>query len=125
MMKEKKTMDRRVHQMKLNPLPFEMINKGQKTIELRLFDEKRRQIKIGDEIVFTDKQSGQTLRTIVSNLYRFADFEELYHSLPLKCCGYTEEALSRAKAEDMEAYYSLEEQQKYGVLGIEIRKVAD
>ena len=40
--------------MKLNAYPFEMIKSGEKTIEIRLFDEKRQQIKAGDKIVFTN-----------------------------------------------------------------------
>lgn len=42
-----------IHNMKLNPEPFELISSGQKTIELRLNDEKRQRIKISDEIIFT------------------------------------------------------------------------
>ena len=41
-----------IHNMKLNESPFERIKNGTKTIEFRLYDEKRRQIKIGDKIVF-------------------------------------------------------------------------
>lgn len=32
------------HIMKLKPSPFEMIRSGKKTIELRLYDEKRKSI---------------------------------------------------------------------------------
>ena len=38
--------------MKLNKEPFEKIKSGEKTIELRLYDEKRRKIKAGDTICF-------------------------------------------------------------------------
>lgn len=37
------------HNMQLQPISFEMIKNGTKTIELRLCDEKRRKIQIGDE----------------------------------------------------------------------------
>ena len=40
------------HIMKLQPKYFECMKKGSKIIEVRLFDEKRRNIKIGDEIEF-------------------------------------------------------------------------
>lgn len=40
------------HTMKLQPSPFERIVSGQKTVELRLYDEKRRQIRSGDTIRF-------------------------------------------------------------------------
>ena len=37
------------HTMKLRPNPFRMILCGEKTYELRLYDEKRQCIKIGDK----------------------------------------------------------------------------
>ena len=107
--------------MKLYSSSFEMIKSGQKTIELRLFDEKRQQIKVGDKIVFTNTTTGETLNTTVVELHRFDSFEELYKSLPLLKCGYTNEDISTANPADMEQYYSLEEQKKYGVLGIELK----
>ena len=42
-----------LHKMKLNKSPFERIKNGTKTIEFRLFDEKRQQIKVGDKIEFS------------------------------------------------------------------------
>ena len=112
--------DKMIHYMKLNPAPFEMIKSEQKTIELRLFDEKRQQINSGDMIVFTSTTTGEKLNTTVVKLHLFNSFEELYKSLPLLECGYTTENIGDAKPSDMEQYYSVEEQKKYGVVGIEI-----
>lgn len=109
-----------MHNMKLYSSSFEMIKSGEKTIELRLFDEKRQQIKVGDKIVFTNTTAGETLNTTVVELHRFDSFEELYKSLPLLKCGYTPEDVDKAKPSDMEQYYSVEEQRKYGVVGIEL-----
>ncbi len=108
------------HQMKLYAEPFEKIKNGQKTIELRLWDEKRQKIKIGDTIVFTNTTNGEKLKSSVLQLHRFNSFEALYQSLPLLKCGYTEENIDSANASDMEAYYSAEDQTKYGVVGIEL-----
>lgn len=110
-----------LHNMKLNPSPFEMIKSGQKTIELRLYDDKRQLIKIGDEIIFTNTATEETIHTQVLNLHRFDSFAELYKSLPLLNCGYTSEDVGSATPADMEQYYSVDEQKKYGVLGIEIK----
>ena len=107
--------------MKLNPAPFEMIKSGQKTIELRLYDEKRQLINVGDEIVFTNTVTGETLQTKVLKLHHFDSFADLYKSLPLLKCGYTSENVGSATPADMEQYYSVDEQKKYGVLGIEIK----
>ncbi len=106
--------------MKLKSVPFEMIKSGLKTIELRLFDEKRQQIKVGDTIVFTNVTTGEALNVTVKKLHLFDNFEELYKSLPLLQCGYTEQNVADANFADMEKYYSVEEQSKYSVVGIEI-----
>ena len=106
--------------MKLNSAPFQMIKSGEKTIELRLYDEKRQKIKVGDKIVFTENTTGETLNTTVAKLHKFHTFNELYASLPLLKCGYTYENVDKATPVDMEQYYSVEEQEQYGVVGIEL-----
>ena len=108
------------HYMKLHPQPFAMIASGAKTIELRLLDEKRKLICVGDTLVFKNTQSTDTLTCTVKKLHVFADFEQLYASLPLDICGYLPDEIEAASAKDMQAYYSPEEQKQYGVVGIEI-----
>lgn len=112
-----------IYNMNLHPEPYEMIKSGVKTIELRLNDEKRSLVEVGDTIFFTNTQTENRIETIVTKLYKFKSFEELYKELPLDKCGYTEVDLPTAKASDMIAYYSIEKQDKYGVLGIEVRIV--
>ena len=109
------------HYMKLNAAPFQKIACGQKTIELRLNDEKRRAVKIGDVIVFSNcTKPNETICTKVIQLHHFADFNALYKALPLDKCGYLPEELHTAAPQDMETCYSVERQKQYGVLGIEI-----
>ena len=109
-----------MHSMKLHPLPFAMIKSGKKTIELRLFDEKRQLLRVGDIIVFTNTATGETLTKTVVKLHRFDDFEELYRTLPLLQCGYTEADIHTASPDDMAQYYSLAQQSRCGVVGIEL-----
>ena len=106
------------HNMNLNDRPFEMIKSGAKTIELRLYDEKRRKIKVGDTICFKSKTD--KLTSTVRALHIFRNFEELYVALPLDKCGYTADELAIASPDDMLEYYSKEQIEKYGVVGIEI-----
>ena len=108
------------HAMQLQPSPFEMIRSGTKTIELRLFDEKRKKIRTGDTILFTNTESKETLEVKVLELMVFDSFETLYSRLPLLECGYTEEDIDTASPDDMNAYYPKEIQQKYGVVGIRV-----
>ena len=107
--------------MKLNSLPFEMIESGRKTIELRLYDEKRRKISVGDNIRFmlADDES-KTLIARVKELYVFPSFEELYKALPLNECGYSTDNVIHASPKDMQKYYTPEQERKYGVVGIKI-----
>lgn len=111
------------HHMNLHPQPFTMIACGSKTIELRLLDEKRKLICVGDTLVFKNTQSADTLSCTVKKMHVFADFEQLYSCLPLDQCGYLPNELATASAKDMQAYYSPEEQKRYGVVGIEIELI--
>lgn len=112
------------HQMNLHAAPFDMIARGSKTIELRLYDEKRRRIKVGDEIVFTHSNDAtRTLRCRVIALHVFASFKELYNTLPLLNCGYTEADIATASPDDMSLYYTKEQQAADGVVGIEIQLI--
>lgn len=110
------------HTLNLQPTPFELIENGRKTIELRLYDEKRRLIQIGDTLVFVHTEdSARTLTTTVTALHRFDSFAALYAALPLERCGYLPEELADASPEDMNVYYSPERQAQYGVVGIELQ----
>ena len=109
------------HVINLTPAPMQEIRTGNKTIELRLNDEKRKQISVGDTIKFINTEdSNDTLRVKVVDLFLFSSFAELYDNLPLLNCGYNEDNINTASPDDMEMYYSREKQNKYGVVGIEI-----
>lgn len=112
------------HQMKLNPQPFSMIKKGLKTIELRLYDEKRRLIKAGDTIIFSNTEHpDEQITARVMRLHLFDNFAELYQSLPLDKCGYLPEELRSASPADMNIYYPDDLQRQYGVVGIELQLI--
>lgn len=109
-----------LHKMKLWNDSFESIKYGSKTIEMRLFDEKRSIINIGDEIEFTNVSNGETLSCRVLNLYKYENFEELYKNHDKVSIGYTEDEI--ANPSDMLMYYPKEQTEKYGVLAIELQK---
>jgi len=112
------------HEMKLNESPFLMIEGGQKRYELRLFDAKRQKLSVGDTVVFTMVGNAERRLTAeVVALHRFSDFASLYKSLPLTECGYRADEVEGASPRDMEAYYSQEEQRRYGVVAIEIKLI--
>lgn len=110
-----------MHEMKLQDKPFNSILFGNKDIEMRLYDEKRQKINIGDEIEFTNILTGETFKVEVVNLHKFNNFKELYNSFDKERLGYNNE--QKANYNDMEKYYSKEEIAKYGVVGIQIKVI--
>ncbi len=108
------------HNMKLKPQPFALMKQGKKTVELRLYDEKRKGIAVGDLITFTQTETGELLRMVVTGVHRFIDFFELYKKFDKISLGYTEN--EQASAEDMYAYYPREEIVKYGVVALSVKR---
>ncbi len=105
-----------LHKMKLNDSPFERIKNGTKTIEFRLYDEKRQQVKIGDKIEFSKLPDLQEKLIVdVIDLYREDTFENLFRKL------YSDEEEIIQKTETMHTIYSPEKEQQYGILGIKIK----
>ena len=110
-----------IHNMRLHNSPFELIKNGTKTIELRLNDEKRQLLNIDDIIVFENRSTNEIIHTIVVNLHKYNSFEELYKHFDKISLGYSEN--EEANYKDMEKYYLPSEQEKYGVVGIEIKLI--
>lgn len=103
-----------IYRMKLQNEPFNQIKLGTKEIEIRLNDEKRKIFKINDYIEFTNISTLEIMFVKITNLYHFKNFEKLFNNFDnsiLGCGSY----------EEMYKYYSKEEENKYGVLGIEIK----
>ena len=105
------------HELKLATEPFEAIVSGKKTIESRLFDEKRQAIQIGDIVVFTNRENfAQSIKVKVIGLLRYSTFSDLFnHNDPAKFGGESADWLLH----QINEFYSLEAQKQYGVVGIE------
>lgn len=108
-----------MHEMNLQEAPFRMIKNKTKTIELRLYDEKRRKIKPGDTIEFNNDKTVEILVTKVIALHIYKDFKELYKHFNKIEIGYEENEIPNPN--DMEQYYAKEKIEKYGVVGIELK----
>lgn len=107
--------------MKLSSDPFEKIVRGEKLIESRLFDEKRQQIVIGDEIEFSEKDNPEKkVKTRVKGLLHYKSFKDLFSD--------HEPSLFGAESKDflfnqIKQFYSDEDERKYGVVGIRIELI--
>ena len=110
----------KIIEMKLQAEPFRQIAEGTKTVEIRLNDEKRKTVKVGDVIRFTclsDTEKKQETR--VKALYDFPNFSALFASNLFDKCGCGDMSKTEA-AECMYKYYTKEEEKLYGVLAIEL-----
>lgn len=110
-----------LHQMRLQSGPFERMRSGAKTLELRLFDEKRQKVGLGDEIEFINMEMPEKkLRTEVTGLLRQDTFADLIMSVPASDLGY-KESDKEYLISSMYGVYAPEDEAKYGVLGIQVR----
>lgn len=94
---------------------FEKIKNGSKKIEARLFDEKRKLIKVGYVIIFSNRDTGEILQKEVKEIVIAKSFKELFNLRNIKDFGGKdlEESVS-----NMYKYYSIEDEEKFGVMGI-------
>ena len=111
-----------MHKLNVKEKYYNMLKSGVKTIELRLFDEKRKAIKVGDSIEFSNNSDVNDKFTAkVVNLHRAGNFIELCNNIDCRSAGFsTNEELIRV----LEEFYSLDRQKEFGVVGIEIRKIS-
>lgn len=110
-----------VHEMRLADAPFDMIKSGKKTVEVRLSDEKRRQICVGDIIIFCRKSGiGDTCAVNVVDLRHYNNFFELFSAESLAAAG-CENMTAEQAAQSMYQYYTAEQESGFGALAIQIK----
>lgn len=105
------------HKMNLQDKYFDFIKNGTKRIELRLNDEKRQQIKIGDLIKFSNGKDKFTAKVI--GLLKYQDFKTLFNDFGIEILAdktMTKEELLGVLSE----FYTPEKQEKFGVIGIRV-----
>lgn len=102
---------------------FEIVKNGTKDIEVRINDEKRRKLKIGDTLIFLKRPlENEQIKATVTNLEYYANFEELINHCEMKRIyleGYTREMYLK----EMARFYTEEEQKENGVVAIYFKKV--
>ncbi len=107
------------HVLHLAVEPFNKIKNGQKTIEMRLFDEQKSKIKINDEIIFYHEE--YNIRCVVTDVKVYENFDELYSNNDKNLLGYSDDEI--ADPNDMLTYYPKERQDKYQVMAIFIKTI--
>jgi ASC-1-like (ASCH) protein len=106
-----------IHKMNLEPYSYGQILSGRKIIEVRLYDDKRRQIQIGDIIEFTNSLDQSIVSTKVVDMSVFSNFKELVDKYPVSEFGFDD---SGVLLDTIYRFYSREDEAKHGVVGIHI-----
>lgn len=111
------------HKMKLQDKYYNFILNGTKRIELRLFDEKRQQIKIGDTIKFFKVDDlDESFDVKVIGLLRYNNFEDLLKDFDISILS--DKSMTKEELIDVfEQFYTKDMQEQYGVLGIRIELI--
>lgn len=104
------------HTLNLAPIYFELIKSGEKILEGRLNDEKRKNFNIGDKITFyKEPEKTETIKAIILDKYLFNNFDEMADALDKKLLGFE----NKSKQEMVDVYktiYSSENENNYGVV---------
>ena len=113
------------YKMKLLPEYFNYIKEGTKRIELRLSDEKRKDIAIGDMIVFEEQvEEPRYLKTKVVEIFHRTNFEELINEFDIELLA--DKSMPKEDLKNvLEKIYPQEVQTQYGVVGIKIEIIED
>ena len=109
--------------MKLKEQYFNCIKDGSKKYEIRLNDEKRQLIKVGDFIEFQkEPELEESFDAKVVGLLRYNSFEDMFKDFDISVLSdksMTKEELINV----LEQFYTKEKQEQYGVLGIRIELI--
>lgn len=114
-----------VHYMNLTEEPYAGIESGQKIVEVRLFDSKRKHLKVGDIIVFSRfSESRQSCVTEVIGLDCYDSFQQLFISHSPDSAGFKGLSAENA-AECMYRYYTKGQEKENVVLAISIKLLTE
>ncbi len=108
-----------IHEMKLQANSFDKIKSKEKTIEIRLYDERRKGIRIGDIILFKkEPEQVETIKAEVVALLNYKTFADLGNDFAGSYFGY-EKGSDILK--NIYNFYTKEQEAEHTVLGIKIK----
>lgn len=112
-----------IHEMKLQPKYYDYILKGTKRIEIRLNDEKRQAIKLGDKIKFLKEPNlNESFEVKVIGLLKYSSFEDLFKDFDISILS--DKSMTKNELISvLEEFYPKEKQCQTGVLGIRIELI--
>lgn len=105
--------------MNLQTKYFDFMKDGTKRIELRLYDEKRQAIQLGDIIEFS-KSENDSVQAEVIGLLRYKTFDELFKDFDISMLA--DKSMTKQELLDvLSEFYTPKKQSEYGVIGIRLR----
>ena len=111
------------HEMKLQEKYYNFIINGTKRIEIRLFDSKRQQIKIGDTIKFLkEPELNEYFNAKVIGLLRYNTFNDMVKDFDISILA-DKSMCKEELLKVLEEFYPKEKQEQYGVLGIKFELI--
>lgn len=112
---------RRIHHMHLHPDPYQMVSIGDKTVEVRLNDPKRRQVVAGDIIAFYPHRNAyESIHVVVEEVISRETFLDLFEHIEPSEVGANDIKSFLSKLEDI---YHEEDLRRHGAVAFRIRKL--
>ena len=111
-----------LHIMKLKEQYFNYIKYGTKEYEIRLNDEKRKNIKKGDFIEFQKEPFlEEKMLIMVDDVLNYDNFNELLNNISIEFLA--DSSITKKQLNtDLQKFYPIEKQKKHGVVAIKLRK---
>ena len=112
-----------MYMMKLDAKFFDKMRERKKVYEVRLNDEKRSGIVVGDKIIFKRRPElidGLVVRVV--EIKRYESFEKVATSLSLNSLGFENENV-QSVVDFYHTIYSVEDEKKYGVVVLKVELI--
>ena len=110
-----------IHTVSLYEEGFDLIKNGHKTVEVRLYDEKRKQFQPGHKLIFRKlPDENDSIETEIEAIKTFMTFEELYRDIGFEALGRSDKTM-QWMLEKTGELYSRDEEQRNGAVAIYIK----
>jgi len=108
------------HTLGLREEYYNLVKSGEKTIEGRLFDEKRQKYNVGDYICFCkEPKREEKIKAVILDKLEYKSFKDLIKGVGVDVLGFKNQTPKQVE-QIYKSIYSTENEQKYGVVGIKI-----
>ncbi len=109
-----------IHNIHLMPKYYDLILKGDKILEGRVNDEKRKSFQVGDLIkIISNDDESQNFLVEIEDIYHFADFEDMLNSVDKEALGFKD----KTKEELLDIYNGIYDHKEVITNGVVVFKI--